>query len=347
MATGGEFVTATDVANRAGVSQSTVSRVFNPDSRLLVRDKTRKKVLEAAEELGYVPNAIAQTMASGRSRIIGIVVPSNYNIFHYHILQILTNVFQMYDLRTMVFTSAPTDNINDLLQNLYQYQVDGVIVTSAVLGQNVTGSWTRKGMPVILFNSDLPDAEVSMVQSNHFHSGEQMAEYLTAMGYQRFAYVTAEKSPHLNLRSRQEGFLSGLIAHGIDKCQIIPAAYSYKSGWEAGTFLLSQKDVPDAIFCSGDINGFGVIDAIRQQTSLRLGFDIGVSGYDAPIIGDFQGYSMTALAQPTTQLARDAVEMLLQLIAEPETPKKKIIRPMKLIIRTSTQMRKHQAEQNA
>ena len=81
----------------------------------------------------------------------------------------------MYDLRTMVFTSAPTDNINDLLQNLYQYQVDGVIVTSAVLGQNVTGSWTRKGMPVILFNSDLPDAEVSMVQSNHFHSGEQMA----------------------------------------------------------------------------------------------------------------------------------------------------------------------------
>ena len=89
------------------------------------------------------------------------------------------------------------------------------------------------------------------------------------------------------------------------------------------------------------------IDAIRQQTSLRLGFDIGVSGYDAPIIGDFQGYSMTALAQPTTQLARDAVEMLLQLIAEPETPKKKIIRPMKLIIRTSTQMRKHQAEQNA
>ena len=305
MATGGKFVTATDVANRAGVSQSTVSRVFNPDSRLLVRDKTRKKVLEAAEELGYVPNAIAQTMASGRSRIIGIVVPSNYNIFHYHILQILTNVFQMYDLRTMVFTSAPTDNINDLLQNLYQYQVDGVIVTSAVLGQNVTGSWTRKGMPVILFNSDLPDAEVSMVQSNHFHSGEQMAEYLTAMGYQRFAYVTA------------------------------------------GTFLLSQKDVPDAIFCSGDINGFGVIDAIRQQTSLRLGFDIGVSGYDAPIIGDFQGYSMTALAQPTTQLARDAVEMLLQLIAEPETPKKKIIRPMKLIIRTSTQMRKHQAEQNA
>ena len=134
MATGGKFVTATDVANRAGVSQSTVSRVFNPDSRLLVRDKTRKKVLEAAEELGYVPNAIAQTMASGRSRIIGIVVPSNYNIFHYHILQILTNVFQMYDLRTMVFTSAPTDDINELLQNLYQYQVDGVIVTSAVPG---------------------------------------------------------------------------------------------------------------------------------------------------------------------------------------------------------------------
>ena len=154
MATGGNLLQPLMLRTVQAYRNPQSQEFFNPDSRLLVRDKTRKKVLEAAEELGYVPNAIAQTMASGRSRIIGIVVPSNYNIFHYHILQILTNVFQMYDLRTMVFTSAPTDNINDLLQNLYQYQVDGVIVTSAVLGQNVTGSWTRKGMPVILFNSD-------------------------------------------------------------------------------------------------------------------------------------------------------------------------------------------------
>lgn len=330
-------VTATDVARYAGVSQSTVSRVFNPDSRLLVRDKTRKKVIQAAEALGYIPNAIAQTMASGRSRIIGVVVPSSYNIFHYHVLQILTNVFEMHDLRTMVFTSAPTDNINDLLQNLYQYQVDGVIITSAVLGQNVAGSWSQKGMPVILFNSDLPNAEVSMVQSNHFYSGVQMADHLVTCGYRRFAYVTAEKSPHLNLHSRQEGFLSGLAAHGISECQIVPAAYSYKSGWTAGCQLLGQKKIPDAIFCSGDINGFGVIDAIRQYSSLRLGRDIGVAGYDAPIIESFQGYSMTALAQPTTQLAKDAVEMLLKMIAEPETPKQQVVRPMKLIIRTSTQ----------
>lgn len=329
-------VTATDVAVRAGVSQSTVSRVFNPRTGLPVREKTRDKVLQAAEELGYIPNAIAKTMASGRSRIIGVVVPNSYNIFHYHVLQMLTNAFQAYHLQTMVFTSAPTDDINDLLQNLYQYQVDGVIITSAVLGQRVTGTWTQKGMPVILFNSDLPEAEVSMVQSDHFGSGVLMADHLVEAGYRRFAYVSAAESPHLNLRSRQEGFLSGLAAHGIHDCQIIPAAYSYESGLEAGRRLLHQKHIPDAVFCGGDVNGFGVIDAIRTESDLRLGVDIGVAGYDAPIIEELRGYSMTAMVQPTAQLAEDAAELLLHMIREPDSPCRRIVRDMQLIVRAST-----------
>lgn len=327
--------TAGDVAKRAGVSQSTVSRVFNKSSGVCVREGARERVLKAAEELGYAPNAIAQIMASGRSALIGVVVPSCYNIFYYHVLQVLTNTLKRFGLRTMAFTSEPSDDIDTLLQDLYQYQVDGVIVTSAALSQRVTGKWIQKGMPVVLFNSDLPGVTISTVQSDHFGSGVMMADYLVGTGHRTFAYVSAEKSPHLNCVSRQDGFVSRLRARGFD-CQIIPAAYTYRSGLEAGRAILAQAEVPEAVFCGGDVNGFGVIDAVRQFSTLELGRDISVAGYDAPIIEDFMGYSMTALSQSTDQLALDAVEMLLDMIENPDDPPSIIMRPMKLVIRAST-----------
>lgn len=327
--------TAGDVAKRAGVSQSTVSRVFNKSSGVCVRGDARERVLQAAEELGYAPNAIAQIMASGRSEIIGVVVPSCYNIFYYHVLQVLTNTLKRYGLRTMAFTSEPSDNIEDLLQELYQYQVDGVIVTSAALSQHVTAKWLQKGMPVVLFNSDLPGAAISTVQSDHFGSGVMMADYLVGTGHRSFAYVSAELSPYLNCASRQEGFVTRLRDRGF-ACQVVPAAYTYASGLEAGRLLLSQEAPPEAVFCGGDVNAFGVIDAVRLGSSLKLGRDISVAGYDAPIIEEFRGYSMTALSQSTDQMAEDAVELLLEMIRDPSMPPNLIMRPMKLVVRDST-----------
>ena len=84
-------VTATDVARRAGVSQSTVSRVLNPNGKVKVQEEARQRVLQAARELGYRPNAIAQTMISGRSKIVGVVVSDYFNVFYYQMLQLLTN----------------------------------------------------------------------------------------------------------------------------------------------------------------------------------------------------------------------------------------------------------------
>lgn len=329
-------VTAFDVAKLAGVSQSTVSRVFNERSGLSVRDETRERVLQAAQELGYTLNAIAHTMASGRSGIIGVLVPSNYNLYHYNALQMITNTLKRYSYRTMVLTSDPAESIDELLRHLMQYQVDGVIVTSAVLGQHMTGQWIRTELPIVVFNSDIPGAGISTVQSDHLNGGVLMAEHLYESGYRRFAYVSAEKSPYLNLQSRQEGFLSGLRAQGVKDCQIIPAAYSYESGLQAGHQILHQRSIPDAVFCGGDINGFGVIDAIRTESKLRLGVDIAVAGYDAPIIDQFKGYSMTALSQPTQKLAEGAVEIILEQIDEPRHPPRHILEPLTLHVRSST-----------
>ena len=333
------IVTAADVAKYAGVSQATVSRVFNKDCKIRINPESRQRVLDAAEELGYIPNAIAQIMKSGRSGIIGIVVSSYFNLFYYQALEILTKRLMELGLRAMVFTSDPKEDINALMESLYQYQVDGVIITSSALSHHVTSKWIKKGMPVTLLNGYMPEMEISAVQSDQYGSGRTMAEYLMEVGHQRFAYVSSENSPHKSYIPRQRGFVETLEKNGVRECKVIPAGYSYESGLEAGRFLLSEPSPPDAIFCSGDLNALGVIDAVREREGLRLGEDISVTGYDAPILPTLRAYPLTGMTQQIHRLCMDCVDLLQRLIESPTLPPQVITRPMMLTIRNSSRKR--------
>ena len=332
----GGSVTAADVARRAGVSQATVSRVFSSTCKIQINPESRQRVLDAAEELGYIPNAIAQIMKSGRSGIIGIVVSNYFNLFYYHILGILANCLADCGLRAMVYTSDPKEDINALLENLYQYQVDGVIITSSALSHHITSRWIKKGMPVALLNGYLPEVEISAVQSDQYGSGKIMAEYLMKVGHQRFAYISSDNSPHRNYIPRQRGFLETLEKNGCMDYRVIPAGYSYESGLEAGRSLLAEPLPPDAIFCSGDLNALGVIDAVREHAELRLGIDISVTGYDAPLLPALNAYSLTGMTQQIRRLCTDCVELLQRLIENPDLPSQVITRPMILTVRDSS-----------
>ena len=329
-------VTATDVARRAGVSQSTVSRVLNPNGKVKVQEEARQRVLQAARELGYRPNAIAQTMISGRSKIVGVVVSDYFNVFYYQMLQLLTNRLMAAGLQAMVFSSPPRSDINELLQRFYRYQVDGVIVTSSALSHHVTEQGIQRGVPVVLINGYLPDMGVNAVQSDQFGSGILMADYLVGVGHRRFAYVSSENSPHRNYMPRQEGFLEGLRRHGVDTCRVIPGGYSYQSGLEVGESLAREADMPDAIFCSGDWNAMGVLDALRRHSQREIGREVSVTGYDTPILTGLEAYSITGLTQDMDGLCSDAVELLETLMEDPERPPQLLTRPMHLTIRSSS-----------
>jgi Transcriptional regulators len=328
--------TATDVARLAGVSQSTVSRVFTKDCKIKVHEDARRRVMQAAEQLGYVPNAIAQIMTSGRSGIIGILVSDYFNLFYYQVLQLLMNALKTRGLRAMVFTSDPKDDLNELMENMYQYQVDGVVITSSALSHKLPHRWIQKGMPVVLINGYLQGMNISAVQSDQFGSGVMMADYLVKTGHCRFAYVSSENSLHHNYIPRQQGFIKGLLEHGVTDCRVIPAGYSYESGLMAGRELVKGREIPDAIFCSGDLNALGVIDAIRENTDLKIGRDVSVTGYDAPVLRELTAYSLTALSQQMDRLCEDCLDLLMRLIDHSELPPQVITRPMQLTVRKSS-----------
>lgn len=146
-----EKVTSIQVAERAGVSQSAVSRVFTPGAS--VSKKTAEKVRKAAKELGYRPNILARAMVSGRSRIIGLVVAYLENYFYPEVVEKLSNSLQERGYHVLIFmASQTTGNIDDVMEEILDYQVDGIILASVALSSDIATRCQQAGVPAVLFN---------------------------------------------------------------------------------------------------------------------------------------------------------------------------------------------------
>ncbi len=175
-------VTSLQVAARAGVSQSAVSRVFTPGAS--VSEKTAAKVRKAASDLGYRPNILARAMITGRSRIIGLVVAYLENQFYPEALEKLSNALQAKGYHVLIFmASNSADNINSVMDELLDYQVDGIILASVAMSSNLTARCEAIGVPVVLFNRLQDDEMLSGVASDNAAGGRKLAEFLVAGGH--------------------------------------------------------------------------------------------------------------------------------------------------------------------
>ena len=164
-------VTSAEVAARAGVSQSAVSRVFTPGASASA--KTVEKVRTAAAELGYRPNVLARAMVSGRSRIIGLVVAYLENQFYPVALELLSNALQAKGYHILIFTAPnSTDGIDSVLQDLMDYQVDGIVAASVSMSSDLAARARSAGIPVVLFNRGQDGEGFSNVTSDNVLGGQ-------------------------------------------------------------------------------------------------------------------------------------------------------------------------------
>lgn len=327
--------TSNDVARLAGVSQSTVSRVFNANWKGSVKKEARDRVLKAAEELHYSPSTIAHIMTSKRSGIIGIIISKHFDLFYYNVMGILTTMLNDRGYQTMVFTSDPKKEINDLLTDMVRYQVDGVIITSSAVTHTLQQTRLHFDIPIVLFNGYVPRLQLNAVCSDNFSACIKMADYLVIAGHKRFAYISTSQSEYRNYMPRQEAFLYGLGLHGIHQCQIAEAGYDYESGAAAARRLFASDSYPDAIFCAADMGALGAVDAAKER-GLKIGDEVSITGFDTPYIMQLPSYDLTVLKQDVHQLSQDAIEVLLNAIEHPDAAPTLITRPMELVIRGSS-----------
>lgn len=311
-----KLITSMDVAKLAGVSQTSVSRVFNPDSSREVKQETREKVLKAAKELGYKPNFIARSMISKKTNIIGIVIGTPVGPFNTKVITNLTAKIQELGKQCLIFTVDAEQEIDKILGKVLQYQVDGIIVTAPALSREMANLCIQNETPVILFNRFVPGLNASSVYCDNIDAGRSVAKFLVECGYKRIAHITHEKQSASALE-RKIGFYGMLREANINNVIEENAEYTYESGYEVGMKLLNQEVLPEAIFCISDLIAMGIIDAAKLEFGLRIPEDIAVVGFDDIPMASWGAYNLTTVHQPVDLLVNETIDTLMELIENP------------------------------
>lgn len=310
-------VTSIDVAELAGVSQSTVSRVFSPNAK--VSEAKRQRVLKAAEQLGYLPNAIARSLTTQRTNIIGLVMANLTSPFYPYVLEKFLQRFQTLDKQVLLFTSAPNQDVDDILPHILQHRVDALIVTSATLSSAMADECLHYGVPVILFNRYVYNSNANAVCSDNVEGGRQVANILLDTGHQRIAYIAGKSNASTNT-DREKGFTDRLRERGISEWLREEGDFFYQSGFEAAKRLLMRDDRPDAIFCASDNMALGAMDAARFEFGLSIPDDLSIIGFDDIPMSSWPSYQLTTIAQQVDEMIEMTLSMLMDKIENPDSP---------------------------
>ncbi len=316
---------STDVARLAGVSQAAVSRTFTPNAS--VSDKTRQKVLAAAKKLGYRPNVIARSLIQQRTKIIGIVMVRFQNPFYSIVLGEFTRKLNAIGYQTLLLNVAHSKEIDEALPEALQYQVDGVIITSATLSSKMAAGCARAETPVVLFNRYDASGNFNAIYCDSVGAGRMVAHALLDAGHKRLAFIAGEKDSSTT-RDREKGFTEGLLERGA---QLFlrdngDDTYTYEAGYSAAERILNRKKRPDAVFCANDLIAMGAMDYARGQLGLHVPDDLSIVGFDDIPMANWPGYDLTTVQQPIEWMVDATIERLIRAIQAPvaETVIKKV-----------------------
>lgn len=330
-------VTSAEVALRAGVSQSAVSRVFTKGASASA--KTTEKVKRAADELGYRPNTLARAMVSGKTRIIGLVVAYLENQFYPVALELLSNALQKRGYHLLVFTAPNSnDGVDGVIEDLMDYQVDGIIAASVSLSSDLAKRVQAAGIPVVLFNRAQTGAGLSNVTSANIEGAKTATQFLIDAGHKRIAHIAGWQGSSTG-RDRRQGFEDAMARAKLTPFSITDGMYKRPVAMESARQLVTGKTRPDAIFVGNDHMAFGVIDALRAQ-GLTPGKDISIVGYDDVPLAAWDAYSLTTIRQPVNRMVNTTVDILMNRINSATAPANTIEITGDLILRTSARIPK-------
>lgn len=330
-----EKVTSLQVAKKAGVSQSAVSRVFTPGAS--ASRATIDKVKKAANDLGYRPNVLARAMVSGKSRIIGVVVAYLENQFYPEALERLSNSLQAQGYHVLIFMAGKNmQSLDDVVEEILDYQVDGIVAASVAMSSTLAERCKFAGVPMVLFNrsQDLPS--MSAVTSDNIAGGRKVAEFLISGNHKKIGYISGWEGASTQ-RDREAGFISCLANSGFTLHNRQVGNFVMEEAKEA-TRKMFSSDPPDAVFVANDHMALAVMDTLRYEIGLKIPQDVSVIGYDDVPASAWPAYDLTTVRQPVNKMVQETVEILIEKINNTEIEPRRVKIDGPLIIRGSARL---------
>jgi LacI family transcriptional regulator len=330
-------LTLEDIAKKAGVSRSTVSRVVNEHPN--VREEVRNRVWQVIRSTGYHPNAAARTLASQRSWMIGLVLPRSVSFFftdpyYPHLTQGIAQACNQYNYTLSLFIVGSEEDEEKIFPRISRRGLlDGILLQSAQHGDRLIDRLVNSNLPLLIVGRPFHADGVSYIDIDNVKAAYHAVSHLIQLGYRRIGTITGPSNSTVGL-DRRAGYIKALEEHGwpIDKSLIVEGDFTETSGYTGMQQLFAFQ--PDAIFAASDIMAIGAMRAVREA-GLSVPDDIAFVGFDDLPIATHEHPLLTTVHQPVLEFGAKAVETLIDLIENGIEPERRVIMDTELIIRST------------
>jgi DNA-binding LacI/PurR family transcriptional regulator len=309
-------VTLREVALRAGVSTSAVSRAFTPGAS--VSAKKRAVIEAAAAELGYSPSVLASALTTGRTQMIGLVSNNFHNPVFLEVFDQFTRGLQDRGLRPLLVNLSGEMALEDAVLMLRRYSVDGVILASSTVPPAYAAKFLGAGLPVVhCFGRWSADPQVNIVGIDNRAAGRLAARELLERGYRRIGFLGGPDSA-TSTQDRMAGFLDG--AGGATAVTTsFAAAYSFEAGRAEMQRLLAAGPAAEAYFCGDDVLSIGALSALADA-GLDVPGDVGILGLNDMEMARWQNINLTTVRQPIADIIAASIDLVVASLNDPGLP---------------------------
>lgn len=329
-----------DVAKASGVSKSVVSYVLNGSTRKVHPD-TRARVLEAVEQLGYHPSAVARRLSGMATNTCGIVIaeqefPFITDPYYSAIIEGIMAVAFERKQDTLLFTGHVGFDVRGSLPIYSDGRCDGLLVLARRFGDEIIDALVAASIPFVLVNDSPDRAGLSWVDAENSTSAKSAVEYLIRLGHKRIGYFAGDTQTRSNIQ-REQGFRAALATAGIvvNEQWVLPGRFSRVSGEERARELFRNDETPTALFCANDAIALGAITALQAMNKV-VPKDVSVLGFDDIPAAAAGNPPLTTVRQPLQEIGRRAADLLFRHIHDKLPLGKNVYVPTDLIVRQST-----------
>jgi DNA-binding LacI/PurR family transcriptional regulator len=325
-------VTMDDVAREAGVSRALVSLVMRESPK--VSEERRARVLDAAERLGYRPNAIARNLASRRTHTIGVLLHELHNPFYAEIMDGVYEVADELEYHVLIGASGGRPGgERSTLETLLDLRVEGLILIGPRLPTNViaaASSW----VPVVVVARPMRSPRIDSIMDDERLGAALVVQHLVRLGHRRILHIDGGRGAGAS--TRRSCYTAAMRAAGLGaEVRVVPGDYTDVAGARAAARILASGDLPTAIFAANDFVATGAIDQL-DEAGLRVPGDISIVGYDNIFLAALRRLALTTINQPRWDMGRLAFRILVERIeGVRSTPVRYRLAP-ELVVRDTT-----------
>jgi len=334
-------VSINDVAEKANVSISTVSRVINQNAN--VSREKEKAVLKAVDELDYIPNGLAQGLVTKKSKSIGVLIADIANLYYSYLVKSIEKELRAAGYYAIIGnTEWDSKREKEYMRHLMQRQVDGFILASTSLNSSYLNQLIKKDIPLVVLDRELESDKIDKIRIDDYKGGYQAAEHLIECNYNYFIHLQGAEFT-VTAADRARGFKDSMQENNIDQAdyEVISSSFVESEAAQNIAKFLDSKNLKDkrvGIFAANDAAAFGVLKELKKR-GINVPKEAGVVGFDNVNFAEYSSPALTTISRPIDEIGKISARILLERLNKEENEEiaeKDITLTVELIKREST-----------